>query len=383
MNVKKIFNKENLKPVIVLSVICIVIAATLAVVNMISAPVIEAEAQRKINESLSSVMPGGDFEQLDISIMDGVPETVTAIYKDRISGGHVVTLEKQGYADKIYITAGIDDDGKVTSAVITGENESHGKGQLVNDYVAGFSGKSGSEILGLDTVSGATKTSGYIASAVYDAFVALGYETPLDTEDNTEIPGGVTTTTDEKIIQIANSLMPGKYTKGEISGAPATVKAVFERAEGGCAIHIATRTEWRPLETEGVVTVDARGSITGVKMLYWNVGYDGTTQPKPPLSTEEFLNSEAAERYVASFVGKNASSLNRVELITTATNTSNNFENALRAALEVLYPTPVYSVIAIIAVCVLAIAALGAVVYFKIKRKGNRENLADTGAEKR
>ena len=122
MTVKKIFNKENLKPVIVLSVICIVIAATLAVVNMISAPVIEAEAQRKINESLSSVMPGGDFEQLDISIMDGVPETVTAIYKDRISGGHVVTLEKQGYADKIYMTAGIDDDGKVFITAVNGEN---------------------------------------------------------------------------------------------------------------------------------------------------------------------------------------------------------------------------------------------------------------------
>ena len=360
----KILKKENLKTVLVLSVICIIVAALMGAVNMLTAPVIADSEAKIIAESLKDVMPGGDFERVELSELPASPSTVTAVYKDKISGGHVVTLAKQGYASIITITVGIDTDKKITTAIITGEQETHGKSGI-DEYVAAFSGKDSSGIYDVETVSGATKTSGYIADAVYDAFVALGYAAAQDAEPE-EMPDAETTTTDAEIIAIAKEMMDGDYSKIELpEDLPNTVRAIFKRSGGGYAIHIATRTEWRSLETEGVVTVSDIGTITGVKMLNWIVGYDSTLLDKAPECTDEFINS---------FIGKNTYSLSRVELITHATNTSNNFTNALESAMAELYPVPVIRIVTVCAVCALigAFVAYKAVIYVKGRKKNEK-----------
>lgn len=355
---KKIFTKKNLMPAIVLGVICLISAALMGGINMITAEKIAAEEIKKIQGSLEEVMPGGDFESVKLS--EKAPDTVTAIYKDKISGGHVVTLEKQGYASIIKITVGIDSEGKTTDMVITSQQETHGKdiSSLIESLA---NANSASDVESVDAVTGATKTSGYIKSAVYDAYVALGYAAAKDDEEVFD-NGGITDTTDEEVIAIAKELMAGDYEKTSTEGMPTTIKGVYENSNGGYAIHIATRTEWRPLETEGIVTVDKSGNVTGVKMLEWIVGYDKELLDSAPECDKEFLDS---------FIGKNSDSLKRVDLVTHATNTSNNFTDALTAALKLLYPVKTYTVIAIACVSVIVVALISTSVYFSIKRRKN------------
>ena len=119
--------KENIMPVVVLTVICIVVAALLAVINTITAPILEKAESQKVYDSFREVLDG-EFE--DASIPDGAPKTVTAIYKVKDGDsliGHVVTLVTKGYAGDISLTVGVDAEGKVTKAVVTNSAETHGK----------------------------------------------------------------------------------------------------------------------------------------------------------------------------------------------------------------------------------------------------------------
>ena len=354
---KNIFTKKNLMPLIVLSSICLVVAALMGGVNLITEQRIFDNEQKKISASLSDVMPNGVFEKIEIP--EDAPSTVTAIYKDSVSGGHVVTLAKQGYASIIKITVGIDIDQKVTNMIITNQQETHGKD--ISSLIASLAGANNAkEVESVDVVTGATKTSGYIKSAVYDAFVALGYAAPkVEAEfDN----AGVTDTTDEEVIAIAKELMAGDYEKTSTEGMPTTVKGVYKNSNGGYAIHIATRTQYVPLETNGVVTVDKSGEITGIKMINWVVGYDKDLLDSAPICEDYFLRS---------FVGKNSDSLKRVELVTNATLSSNNFTDALTEAMDILYPVKTYTIIGIVCAGVCAAAVISYCVYINVKRRKN------------
>ena len=57
--------KFDLKPTIVLSAICVVIVALLAVVNLFTAPIIEAQKNAAANAALLEVFPNGEgFEEV-------------------------------------------------------------------------------------------------------------------------------------------------------------------------------------------------------------------------------------------------------------------------------------------------------------------------------
>ena len=102
-------NRKNIKPVLVLSVICVVVALLLALVNMLTSAVIEKAEQETISASLQEVMPGGEFEKID-AVKES--ETVSAVYKETSGKGYVVTVEVQGFASEIAITVAVDNDGK-------------------------------------------------------------------------------------------------------------------------------------------------------------------------------------------------------------------------------------------------------------------------------
>ena len=361
-------NKRMLKPVIVLSVICLCTAIILGGVNLITSKRIADNKAEVIAKSLESVMPGIDPVELTREEYPAeAPKTVTAVYRDNASGGYVVLLEKQGYASVIGMTVGIDSEGRITKAVVTSEAETHGKSGF-DELVAGFSGTDASSSQNVGHVSGATKTSDHIKSAVYDAFVVLGYAAPKTEVE--EAPAPATPTLDQAgVIAVANEILEGEYTPYTLEGVSVTTPGVYKRTEGGYAIHIATRTEWRSLETEGVAVVDRYGSIVGVKMIYWEAGWDGTSMPQPPLSTDEFAAHEEAKLYIESFVGKNAYTLTRVDLITHVTNSSNNFEDALTSTLLLLYPARNYTAATVAVLCAAALAVLCYVIYKRRKTR--------------
>ena len=206
---KNIFTKKNVMPLVVLTSICIVVAILMGVINTITAPKIAFNEEQKVYDSLREVLDG-TFESLEIPAT--APATVTGLFKVTDENGefkgNVVTVDQKGYAGKILLTIGFDAEGNTTKVVITAQSESHGKN--INPLLDRLSGISSDEVAGVDVVAGATISSGYIKSAVSDAFKAIGGSSAEEVnggEDEAEkLPK-----TDEEIENIAKEINESVY----------------------------------------------------------------------------------------------------------------------------------------------------------------------------
>ncbi len=176
------FTKKELKPIIVLGVICVVAALLIAGINSFTGKKIEADKQEAINNSLKEVMPGGDFEEVTAEY-ELIGTTVTAVYRDKNGAGHVVTLSTaKGYTgNPILLTVAIadGDDGKgiITGAVVTSNPESKGT-EDTNAFFAALEGKNPDQTLDVDLITGVTYSSTAVRNAALDAFKVLGYPVP-------------------------------------------------------------------------------------------------------------------------------------------------------------------------------------------------------------
>jgi hypothetical protein len=172
------FTKKDLKPVLVLGAICLVVALLLAGVNMLTSEKIRADKEAAITKSLEQVMPGIDPEDVT-SEYDLTGTTVTTVYRDKNGKGHVITLSSaKGYTgNAILLTIGINNEGKVTGAVITSNPESKGVDQT-NAFFESFGGKNPQGIFDAELVAGVTYSSTAVRNAALDAFKVLGYEVP-------------------------------------------------------------------------------------------------------------------------------------------------------------------------------------------------------------
>lgn len=165
--------KKSIKSIVVLVCICVVVAVLMAATNYFTAPIIEKNDQSKSNAALLEVLPdGGGFELLDITSYE-LPESVAEVYKAS-NGGYVVKVNTTGYAPGMSIMCGISADGTVvgTKLVASGETPSIG-GVAAEKFAPTVVGKSVSDIDGVDTVAGATKTTEAYRAAVKDALNAV------------------------------------------------------------------------------------------------------------------------------------------------------------------------------------------------------------------
>ena len=170
--------KKNdiLKSIIVLVSICLVIAAAMAGVNMLTKDRIAAVQAEKEAKALEAVLPeNAGFEKL--SDIADLPETVKAVYRDLDGEGIAMLLAAKGYdsSNPISIAVGFDKDGNITKChVISCTGETSGIGTKVKgeSFLSQFDGKG--DMDGVDTISGATISSSAFLSAVEDAFKVLG-----------------------------------------------------------------------------------------------------------------------------------------------------------------------------------------------------------------
>lgn len=171
---KRIFKKENITPVLVLSVICLIVAGLLAAVNMVAQKEIKAAEMAAINESLGDIMPGAELG--DAYLPDGAPDSVVAIYKDNGGRGYAVLLEtSKGYTGKpIAITLGISEDGKILGTKITKTEETKGVSEVAA-FAEKFAGLSSGEVASVELVGGVTYSSRAVRDAVLDALSVLGF----------------------------------------------------------------------------------------------------------------------------------------------------------------------------------------------------------------
>ena len=161
----------TLKPAIVLTVICIVSALVLAVVNKFAAPKIEDMEQTKLKETFSSVRPGAEgFEELSVK---GAPETIKRIAKETSGKGYALLLTAQSGYHTLEFSMGIDNEGKITGVSMISSIHSGGNAAFANSlpvFLDSYKGV-GKDLAGsVDKVSGATKSSIAMRAAMADAF---------------------------------------------------------------------------------------------------------------------------------------------------------------------------------------------------------------------
>ena len=331
---KNIFKKQNLMPVIVLSCICLVVAVLMGVVNMFTAPRIQFNEEQKVYESLKVVLDG-TFEPKELP--QNIPSTVTGLYEvtegDEIIG-HVVTLEQQGYADKILLTVGIDKDGKITKVVITGQQETHGKD--ISPLIDRFASVTEDQVADVEHVSGASLTSGYIKDAIADAFKVINADVSSDDGDNedneSDAEPETLPRTDEELVALSKELIGKDVELSDVTPENTTnVKRVY-RASGnnGYVAYVYTiSAHYGNVDTENLVYIGNNGAIKDIKKLTWSVsdaapdlGYDPPSDEK----LTEFYNG---------LIGKNSSNIGDVDLTTGATNTTTTLVNTVTEALKV------------------------------------------------
>ena len=168
-----------------LFLITAVVAALLACVNAVTAPVIEELNAAKTQEAISAVLPGGfDTEITDFTDESGI---VSKVYQG--ANGYAVEVGPGGFDNTITMMVGVDNEGKVLGISIVSQTETAGlgavaaaetpKGIAFRDQFVGQTGsvsvtKDGGT---MDAITGATITSRAICvgvNAALDCVAGLG-----------------------------------------------------------------------------------------------------------------------------------------------------------------------------------------------------------------
>ena len=168
-----------------LLLITAVVAAALAGVNAVTAPVIAELNAAATQEAISAVLPGGfDSEVADYADATGL---VTKVYQG--ANGYAVEVGPSGFDNTITMMVGVDNEGKVLGISIVSHTETAGLGAVADaDTPKGiafrdqFVGQSGSVSVTkdggtMDAITGATITSLAICvgiNAALDVVAGLG-----------------------------------------------------------------------------------------------------------------------------------------------------------------------------------------------------------------
>lgn len=156
-----------------------VVAALLAGVNMITAPIIAAANEAKTQEAVNAILPGGGTP---VTFADETGLVVNVYASDT---GYAVQVKPSGFDGQIDMMVGIGKDGNILGISIVSHTETAGlgavaaaenaKGEAFRDQFIGMSGsvsvtKDGGEV---DAVTGATVTSRAICDGVNAALACV------------------------------------------------------------------------------------------------------------------------------------------------------------------------------------------------------------------
>ena len=165
-----------------LFIITAVVAAILAGVNSITAPIIDQLNAEKTQKAIEAVLPGGYDEE----ITEYTDETglVSKVYKGE--NGYAFEVKPGGFDNVITMMVGVDNEGKVLGISIVSHTETAGLGAVAaastsagEAFRAQFVGTSGSVAVSkdggeLDAITGATITSRAVCAGVNAALACAG-----------------------------------------------------------------------------------------------------------------------------------------------------------------------------------------------------------------
>ncbi len=324
---------KNLKPVIVLSSICLIVALLLGVVNMITAKEIEKELLRKSNAAKAEVLPSANIDTFSENILDqikndnsDIPKEITAIFK--ADTGYVFQAKVSGNAPGMIIMCGINNDGLITGVkdIANGETPSYWAkvAKLLGGKNSSYTGSSASD-LDPQLIGGATNSSTGIYNAVKASVKAYNLikGNEVDEEEKDPVIEDIVTPHPkhkDEALELAKAMYEGDVTlelENVYNPSPTTVSVYKNAEDGSYVFYIATRTQYTPLETEALILVDSTGKVVKVNLLEWVVGHGVNYTP-------EYLNS---------FIEKSRYTIDDVNFVAGATATSNNLASALKTAL--------------------------------------------------
>ncbi len=182
MNTKK---KEPglLSLVVVLTVICLVMAALLGMVDKVTAPAIAANTEKTVVESLQKVLPADSYDDLypeEKGGYTGSVNYVTTVYQAGDKGYVVRVSPTSGFSGAIDMMAGFDNDGLVTGISIISHSETSGLGANATkpEWQEQFKGLEGEATVEKDggqivALTGSTITSRAVCDGVNAARAAV------------------------------------------------------------------------------------------------------------------------------------------------------------------------------------------------------------------
>lgn len=165
--------REIIKPILVLTCICLVVSALLAYVNSVTSPIIAKAEQEAAQKAMSEVLGEADsFEQLTV---ENTPERVSEIYRAQNGAGYVFMLTTKGYGGDMRLICGIKSDGTIEACKTLSHNETSGLGSKTAEdpYRNQYCGITSNTLGEVDAISGATISSNAYKSAIEDAFAAF------------------------------------------------------------------------------------------------------------------------------------------------------------------------------------------------------------------
>lgn len=163
------------KPIVVLTLICVVVAGALAATNGVTAPIIEEAAQRAQEAARLELLPEAEgFKRM----LGYEVENVTEICVAENGVGAVITAKAKGYGGDMTVMVAFSGDDTIKRIKVTQQAETKGIGSKVAEdatYWTAYEGLPAQTLVlneDVDAVTGATKSSRALLEAVNAAVAA-------------------------------------------------------------------------------------------------------------------------------------------------------------------------------------------------------------------
>ena len=153
---------ETIRPVFVLVAICVVAGALLGFVHDRTAPIADANAARKAQETYERLVPAAaSFEPVSCEV-EGCTAALRALDMSGNVVAHVIVAQSKGYGGQVPIAVAFGTDGAVQAITAMDNDETPGLGTKVagDSYIGQYVGLVGAANANtIDFISGATISS--------------------------------------------------------------------------------------------------------------------------------------------------------------------------------------------------------------------------------
>lgn len=161
--------KEYVKPLLVLTAICLVLSGALAGVNSLTEPLIAEASAERAAEAMRSILPEATgFVEIEHDFPEDMNKSVREAYKSENDVGYVfIASTNLGYSGEIRIICAVDNDGKIIDVQPLSHSETQGIGTVIEEdsFLSQFRGADYT-LSGVDTVTGATISTRAFIGAV-------------------------------------------------------------------------------------------------------------------------------------------------------------------------------------------------------------------------